>query len=162
VIVDAVPMGTSAAEALRHIRLLVQINDWSLRALAVPEMKTGFGWIQAKPPARWPLRRHARRARRGLARWQGMPRLVVEWNGKPFGRANGREMAYGFHELVAHAAATRDLVAGTIIGSGTVANANYAESARAASPNGGRSRSLPTAGPRPRSCGLATAVECGR
>ena len=53
--------------------------------------------------------------------------LVVEWNGKPFGRANGREMAYGFHELVAHAAATRDLVAGTIIGSGTVANANYAE-----------------------------------
>ena len=51
--------------------------------------------------------------------------LVVEWNGRPFGRANGREMAYGFHELVAHAAATRDLVAGTIIGSGTVANADY-------------------------------------
>src|SRR5690606_954537 len=53
--------------------------------------------------------------------------LVVEWNGRPFGCANGREMTYGFHELIAHAAATRDLVAGTIIGSGTVANANYAE-----------------------------------
>jgi fumarylacetoacetate (FAA) hydrolase len=53
--------------------------------------------------------------------------LHVAWNGEPFGRANGREMACGFHELVAHAAATRDLVAGTIIGSGTVANAEYAE-----------------------------------
>ena len=53
--------------------------------------------------------------------------LVVEWNGRPFGRVNGREMAFGFHELVAHAAATRDLAAGTIIGSGTVANASYAE-----------------------------------
>ena len=53
--------------------------------------------------------------------------LAVDWNDKPFGRANGREMAYGFHELVAHAAATRDLVAGTVIGSGTIANANYAE-----------------------------------
>jgi len=128
VIVDAVPMGTSAAEAMRHIRLLVQINDWSLRALAVPEMKTGFGWIQAKPAC-------------SMAPFAATPDalgeswhdgrvcldLVVEWNGTPFGRANGREMAYGFHELVAHAAATRDLVAGTIIGSGTVANANYAE-----------------------------------
>jgi fumarylacetoacetate (FAA) hydrolase len=128
VIVDAVPMGASAADAMRHIRLLVQINDWSLRTLAVPEMKTGFGWIQAKPAC-------------SMAPFAATPDslgeswhdarvcldLVVEWNGKPFGRANGREMAYGFHELVAHAAATRDLVAGTIIGSGTVANANHAE-----------------------------------
>jgi fumarylacetoacetate (FAA) hydrolase len=53
--------------------------------------------------------------------------LVIDWNGQRFGHANGREMAYGFHELVAHAAATRNLVAGTIIGSGTVANAAYAE-----------------------------------
>ncbi|WP_256213626.1 fumarylacetoacetate hydrolase family protein [Sphingobium sp. YR768] len=50
VIVDAVPMGTTADEAIRHIKLIVQINDWSLRALAGPEMKTGFGWIQANPP----------------------------------------------------------------------------------------------------------------
>jgi fumarylacetoacetate (FAA) hydrolase len=51
VIVDAVPMGTPAdAECMKHIRLIVQINDWSLRALAGPEMKTGFGWVQAKPP----------------------------------------------------------------------------------------------------------------
>jgi fumarylacetoacetate (FAA) hydrolase len=53
--------------------------------------------------------------------------LWVDWNGRRFGAANGREMAFGFHELVAHAAATRDLPAGTVIGSGTVANAGYAE-----------------------------------
>lgn len=49
VIVDHVPMGTSAADAMQHIRLVVQINDWSLRAIAPVEMKTGFGWVQAKP-----------------------------------------------------------------------------------------------------------------
>ena len=52
--------------------------------------------------------------------------LLIEWNGQVFGRANGREMAHGFHDLIAHAAATRNLAAGTIIGSGTVANAGYA------------------------------------
>jgi fumarylacetoacetate (FAA) hydrolase len=127
VIVDFVPMGTRAADAMRHIRLVVQINDWSLRALAVPEMKTGFGWIQAKPACSMApfavtpdeLGDAWRDGRVGLE-------LMVEWNGRRFGNANGREMAYGFHELVAHAAATRDLVAGTVIGSGTVANADHA------------------------------------
>jgi fumarylacetoacetate (FAA) hydrolase len=128
VIVDAVPMGTSAADAMAHIKLIVQINDWSLRALAVPEMKTGFGWIQAKPAcsmAPFAVTPDAL----GDA-WQNgrvCLDLVIDWNGKRFGNANGREMGYGFHELVAHAAATRDLVAGTIIGSGTVANATYAQ-----------------------------------
>ena len=128
VIVDRVPMGTSAADAMEHIRLLVQINDWSLRALAVPEMKTGFGWIQAKPACS--MAPFAVTPDELGSAWQDgrvCLDLAVEWNGRPFGRANGREMAFGFHQLVAHAAATRDLVAGTIIGSGTVANANYAE-----------------------------------
>jgi fumarylacetoacetate (FAA) hydrolase len=128
VIVDHVPMGANASEAMSHIKLLVQINDWSLRALAVPEMKTGFGWIQAKPACSMAPFAVAP-SELGDA-WQDgrvCLDLVIEWNNKPFGRANGREMAYGFHELVAHAAATRDLAAGTIIGSGTVANANYAE-----------------------------------
>jgi len=128
VVVDRVPMGTGATDAMDHIKLLLQVNDWSLRALAVPEMKTGFGWIQAKPAC-------------SMAPYAVTPDalgdawrdgrvcldLAIDWNGERFGDANGREMAYGFHELVAHAAATRDLVAGTIIGSGTVANANYAE-----------------------------------
>jgi len=128
VIVDAVPMGTGAVDAMRHIRLLVQINDWSLRTLAGPEMKTGFGWVQAKPPC-------------GMAPFAITPdelgdqwrdgrvclNLNVDWNGKRFGAANGEPMGHGFHELVAHAARTRDLVAGTIIGSGTVSNANFRE-----------------------------------
>jgi fumarylacetoacetate (FAA) hydrolase len=126
VIVDAVPMGVTPQDALRHIRLIVQINDWSLRALAVPEMKTGFGWIQAKPACSMApfavtpdqLGEFWRDGRVHLD-------LDIRWNDKQFGRANGGEMAFGFHELVAHAAGTRDLVAGTIIGSGTVANAAY-------------------------------------
>ncbi|HEY6814570.1 MAG TPA: fumarylacetoacetate hydrolase family protein [Croceibacterium sp.] len=128
VIVDFVPMGTDAAAAMRHIRLIVQINDWSLRALAVPEMKTGFGWIQAKPACS--MAPFAITPDELGGAWRDgrvCLDLAIEWNGERFGKANGREMAYGFHELVAHAAATRDLVAGTVIGSGTVANANYAE-----------------------------------
>ncbi|MGE8136285.1 fumarylacetoacetate hydrolase family protein [Novosphingobium subterraneum] len=128
VILDAVPMGTSAQDAFKYIRLIVQINDWSLRTLAGPEMKTGFGWIQAKPPC-------------GMAPFAVTPdelggawrdgrvclTLNVDWNGKRFGAANGEPMGYGFHELVAHAARTRNLVAGTVIGSGTVSNANFRE-----------------------------------
>lgn len=128
VIVDHVPMGTTAGEALAHIKLVVQINDWSLRSFAVPEMKSGFGFILAKPACSMaPFA--ATPDELGEAWHDGRVDmdLYIEWNGEPFGRANGREMAYGLHELVAHAAMTRDLVAGTVIGSGTVANANFAE-----------------------------------
>lgn len=127
VVVDAVPMGTAAAVALPHIKLLVQINDWSLRALALAEMKTGFGWVQAKPACSMApfaitpdeLGDAWRDGRAGVD-------LPIDWNGQRFGCANGREMGFGFHELVAHAAATRHLVAGTVIGSGTVANRDHA------------------------------------
>jgi fumarylacetoacetate (FAA) hydrolase len=128
VIVDEVPMGVTPEEALGHIRLIVQINDWSLRVLAAPEMKTGFGWIQAKP--------HCSMAPFAVtpddlgSAWRNarvcLP-LIVDWNGKRFGAANGEDMGHGFDELVAHAAGTRRLVAGTIIGSGTVSNDNYRE-----------------------------------
>lgn len=128
VIVDAVPRGTTADQALEHVRLVVQINDWSLRALALPEMKTGFGFIQAKPAcaiAPFAVTPDAL----GEAWQDGRVHLDlhVHCNDRPFGRANGREMAYGFQRLIEHAAATRDLVAGTIIGSGTVANSQWAE-----------------------------------
>ena len=128
VIVDAVPIGTPPEAAMDHIKLIVQINDWSLRTIAPVEMKTGFGWVQAKPAC-------------SVAPFAVTPDelggdwrdgrvcldLRVDWNGKRFGAANGAAMAFGFHELVAHAARTRALPAGTIIGSGTVSNANYAE-----------------------------------
>jgi fumarylacetoacetate (FAA) hydrolase len=128
VIVDRTPMATDAADAARHIRLVVQINDWSLRAIAPIEMKTGFGWIQAKPVSSMapvavtpdelgPAWRDGR---------VDLP-LPVDWNGERFGAPEGYPMAYGFPELVAHAARTRTLVAGTVIGSGTVSNESCRE-----------------------------------
>lgn len=128
VIVDAVPMCISAEEALGHIRLIVQLNDWSLRAIAPVEMKTGFGWIQAKPPCS--VAPVAVTPDELGAAWRNgrvaLP-LNVSWNGERFGAANGSEMGFGFHELVAHAARTRKLVPGTIIGSGTVSNESFRE-----------------------------------
>lgn len=126
VICDAVPMGSDAGMAAGHIRLIVQINDWSLRTIAPIEMKTGFGWIQAKPAcsvapvALTPdeLGDAWRDARVDLP-------LEVTLNGTPFGNAEGYPMSYGFDALLAHAAHSRDLVAGTILGSGTVSNDNY-------------------------------------
>lgn len=128
VIVDHVPMGTSAADAMRHIKMVVQINDWSLRAIAPVEMKTGFGWVQAKPACSMaPFAVTPDELGEGWRDGRVCLDLAIEWNGKRFGAANGREMDVGFHDLVAHAAYTRDLVAGTVIGSGTVSNSNYAE-----------------------------------
>ena len=128
VLTDTVPMGCNAIDARKHIRLLVQINDWSLRRIAPIEMKTGFGWVHAKPASSMApvavtpdeLGDFWRDARVDLE-------LRVDWNGKRFGAANGYAMSVGFDDLVAHAAYSRDLVAGTVIGSGTVSNENYRE-----------------------------------
>ncbi len=128
IITDDVPMGTSAAAAMHHIKLIVQINDWSLRKLAPAEMKTGFGWIQAKPACS--MAPFAVTPDELGDAWQDgrvhLP-LTVDWNGKRFGNASAGVMDVGFHELIAHAAATRDLCAGTVIGSGTVSNDDFRE-----------------------------------
>jgi fumarylacetoacetate (FAA) hydrolase len=128
VITDAVPAGVSPSAAREHIKLLVQINDWSLRVIGRDEMNRGFGWIRAKPacsvapvaitpdelgPAWTEARIHLR--------------LNIWWNEEHFGSAAGGEMSFGFDELIAHAAYSRRLCPGTIIGSGTVANAAYHE-----------------------------------
>lgn len=126
VIVDEVPMGTSATEAMQYIKLLVQINDWSLRTIAPKEMKTGFGWVQAKPACSMaPFAVTPDELGDSWSDGRVNLNLEVRWNGERFGYAHGGAMSVGFHELVAHAAATRTLCAGTIIGSGTVANDNY-------------------------------------
>jgi fumarylacetoacetate (FAA) hydrolase len=128
IIVDDVPMGTNSVDALSHIKLLVQINDWSLRTIAPKEMKTGFGWVQAKPACSVaPFAVTPDELGDAWANARVQLNLEVRLNGKPFGNAHGGAMSVGFHELVAHAAATRSLCAGTIIGSGTVANDNYRE-----------------------------------
>lgn len=128
VICDRVPMGTNAEDAPSHIRLIVQINDWSLRALGATEMKMGFGWVQAKPACS--MASVAVTPDELGSAWRDMRvdlPLVVDWNGARFGAAEGYEMAYGFDELIAHTAYSRDLVAGTILGSGTVSNETYRE-----------------------------------
>ena len=128
VIVDSVPMGTTAEHALQHIKLLVQINDWSLRKLAVPEMKTGFGFIAAKPACS--MAPFAITPDELGPQWRNgrvCLDLEVQWNGQRFGNPNGEPMEFGLHELVAHAARTRSLVAGTVLGTGTVSNDNFRE-----------------------------------
>ena len=127
VIVDAVPMGVKPEEGAAHIRLVVQINDWSLREITSIEFKTGFGWVQGKPPCS--VAPFAITPDELGADWRDgrvCAELLVEWNGDRFGLVNGDEMGFSFPELVAHAARTRNLVAGTIIGSGTISNRDYA------------------------------------
>lgn len=126
IITDAVPMGTPPSQALAHIKLIVLINDWSLRAIAPVEMKTGFGWVQAKPACSMaPFAVTPDQLGTNWADGRVHLPLEVTLNGQWFGHPHGGEMQFGFHDLVAHAARTRDLVAGTIIGSGTVSNADY-------------------------------------
>jgi fumarylacetoacetate (FAA) hydrolase len=128
VITDHVPMGTGAREAMGLIRLIVQLNDWSLRVIAPLEMKTGFGWIQAKPACSIaPLALTPEELGEAWRDGRIDGRMRVWRNGDMFGDVPSQEMAHGFHELIAHAARTRDLCAGTIIGSGTVSSSRYRE-----------------------------------
>lgn len=124
VIVGPVAMGATPREALDAVRLLVQLNDWSLRALGPREMKSGFGFLQAKPSTSFaPVAITPDELGEDWRDGRVHLELEVEWNGQPFGHPNGREMNFGFGDLVAHAARTRRLGAGTIVGSGTVSNA---------------------------------------
>ncbi len=124
VIVDDVPMGATLAEARAAIRLVMLVNDVSLRGLIPAELAKGFGFFHGKPSTAFsPLA--ATPDELGEA-WDGgrlhLP-LLVDLNGKPFGRANaGIDMTFDFPTLVAHAAKSRPLGAGTIVGSGTVSN----------------------------------------
>ncbi len=127
VIVDAVPMGIVAADALAHVKLIVLVNDWSCRALAGREMATGFGYVQAKPPCTMaPFAVTPDELGAGWADGRVALDLDIMVRGAPFGHANGGEMMFGFGGLIAHAATTRSLSAGTIIGSGTVSNVDHA------------------------------------
>jgi fumarylacetoacetate (FAA) hydrolase len=124
VIVDDVPMGSTIDEARSAIRLVMIVNDVSLRGLIPAELSKGFGFFQSKPSSAFsPVAVTIDEL--GDA-WHGgklhLP-LLVDLNGQPFGRANaGIDMTFDFGELIAHAAKTRPLGAGTIIGSGTVSN----------------------------------------
>jgi len=128
VIVDDVPIGVTAEVALKHIKLVVLINDVSLRGLIPEELASGFGFFQSKPnSALSPLALTVDEF--GSAWKEGrlhLP-LTVNLNGQFFGIANAGEMYFHFGQLIAHAAKTRPLAAGSLIGSGTVSNEDHAK-----------------------------------
>ncbi|HAT42763.1 MAG TPA: 2-keto-4-pentenoate hydratase [Rheinheimera sp.] len=124
VITGDVPMAVSAETARSHIRLVMLVNDVSLRGLIPNELAKGFGFFQSKPASAFSpvavtpdeLGSHWHDAKLHLP-------LVSHLNGKLFGKPNaGVDMTFDFGQLVAHAAKTRNLGAGAVIGSGTVSN----------------------------------------
>jgi len=124
VVTGDVPMGVSAEQAAQHIVLFMLVNDVSLRNLIPGELAKGFGFFQAKPSSAFsPV---AVTPDELGAAWDGrklhLP-LVSTLNGEEFGRPDaGVDMTFDFPTLIAHAAKTRLLTAGTIVGSGTVSN----------------------------------------
>lgn len=124
VITDDVPMGIDAESARAHILLVMLVNDVSLRKLIPNELAKGFGFLVGKPASAFsPVA--VTPDMLGPA-WDGgrlHRELLVTLNGRQVGRANaGVDCQFDFGQLIAHAATTRDLAAGTIIGSGTVSN----------------------------------------
>lgn len=126
VIIDEVPMGVSAAAALGHVKLLLLLNDWSLRSYGPVEMRAGFGFIRAKPATAFaPVAITPDDLGDAWAAGRVALDLHVWRDGVAVGRPNGREMAFDFGQLIAHAAYSRRLSAGTILGSGTVSNCAF-------------------------------------
>lgn len=124
VVTGDVPQGTTRDAALGLIRLVGLTNDVSLRGLIAGEVAKGFGFFQSKPASSFSP---VFVTPDSLGAWwrdgKLHRRLMVERNGQPFGRAEASEdMTFDFGALIAHAARTRRLGAGTIIGSGTVSN----------------------------------------
>ncbi len=124
VITGEVPMAVKRESALEYVRLLMLANDVSLRNLMPAEVSGGFGFFQSKPSTAFsPV---ALTPDELGAAWRGgklhLP-LQVQINGETLGKPDaGTDMTFGFAKLIAHAARTRRLSAGTIIGSGTVSN----------------------------------------
>jgi fumarylacetoacetate (FAA) hydrolase len=128
VITDDVPAGVGSSAAEHHVKLLMLVNDVSLRNLIPSELAKNFGFFQSKPASAFsPVA--VTPDELGEA-WTGgkvhLP-LTVDFNGARFGSPNaGEDMTFSFPQLIAHAAKTRMLGAGTIVGSGTVSNKDHA------------------------------------
>jgi len=124
VVTGDVAMGASREEALAAVRLVGLTNDVSLRNLIPAELGKGFGFFQSKPASAFSP---VFVTPESLGDWwqdgKLHRKLMVDLNGQPFGRAEaGEDMTFDFGTLIAHAAKTRKLGAGTIVGSGTVSN----------------------------------------
>ncbi len=140
VIVDDVPMGISAEDARDHIKLVMILNDISFRGLIPAELAKGFGFCQSKGPTAFsPVA--VTPDELGDA-WDGgklARQMLVDLNGQPFGKAEADvDMTFDFGQLVAHAAKTRALGAGAIVGSGTISNRDPDGSPGRPVPDGGR------------------------
>lgn len=127
VITGDVPMGATPDQALEGVRLLMLANDWSLRELIPAELAKGFGFVQSKPATAFsPV---AVTPDELSQAWQGgrvhLP-LESVWNGQQVGLCEaGPEMTFHFGQLIAHLCKTRQVRAGSIVGSGTVSNQDW-------------------------------------
>jgi fumarylacetoacetate (FAA) hydrolase len=124
VVLDDVPMQTKAADALEHVRLITILNDVSLRNLIPAELAKGFGFFHGKATTAFAPVAVTPDELGGA--WQAgkvhLP-LRVHWNGNWFGHPNaGVDMVFDFAQLIQHAAKTRNLRSGTVLGSGTISN----------------------------------------
>ena len=124
VVTDDVPRGVSREQALEHVKLVGLVNDVSLRNLIPAELAKGFGFLQSKPASALSpvlVTPDALGDAWRDGKLHGV--LKVDLNGAPFGRADaGVDMTFDFGTLIAHLAKTRNLGAGSIVGSGTVSN----------------------------------------
>jgi fumarylacetoacetate (FAA) hydrolase len=124
VVTGDVPMGAGPEQALDGVRLLLVANDWSLRNLIPPELGKGFGFVQSKPATAFgPVAITPDEL--GPAWEGGRAHLVLQssWNGRKVGMCEaGAEMSFHFGQLIAHLCKTRQVRAGSIVGSGTVSN----------------------------------------
>lgn len=123
VVVDDVPMGIDAVNATEHIKLILLMNDVSLRGLIPRELATGFGFFHGKPASSFaPFAVTPDELGEAWKDGRVHLELTSRLNGDLFGHPNAGEMHFSFGQLIEHAAKTRSLTAGTIIGSGTVSN----------------------------------------
>jgi fumarylacetoacetate (FAA) hydrolase len=124
VVTDDVPMGSAPEQCAEHVKLLMLVNDWSLRNLIPAELAKGFGFFQSKPATAFgPVA--VTPDELGDAWRDGRVHLpmLCHWNGRKVGEADaGVDMVFDFPRLIAHVAKTRNARAGSIVGSGTVSN----------------------------------------
>jgi fumarylacetoacetate (FAA) hydrolase len=124
VVTDDVPMGVSAADAANHIQLIMLVNDVSLRNLIPGELGKGFGFFQSKPSSAFsPVAVTPDELGECWADAKLHLPLLSTLNSDPIGKPDaGVDMTFDFGQLIAHAAKSRPLCAGSIIGSGTISN----------------------------------------
>lgn len=128
VVTGDVPMGTGPDEALDSVRLLMLVNDWTLRHRVPDELAKGFGFLQSKPATAFsPVAVTPDELGEAWAGGRVHLTLTSRWNGKVVGMTEaGPEMTFHFGQLISHLARTRRLQAGSIVGSGTVSNKDTA------------------------------------